>query len=747
MESVLHCHGGHKIPLIGWFMTSLFLFCAFPPIHSRLWQENYEPIQKVNADELRKTSKQFTGNGSGPDYFRLLERDGSSLLVGARNLVYNISLLTLRENQRLEWFSSTQDIETCTIKGKSSEECQNYIRVLMKKPATEQMLICGTNAYNPKCRDYLFEDGQFKQVREFSGVGSSPFDPRHNSTALQVDDQLFAGTVSDFSGQIPSIFRSPKTLKTKDGTSFFNEPNFIGSLANGEYAYFFFRESAIEYTNCGKSIYGRVARVCKNDKGSARTKYIWTSFLKSRLNCSVPGEYPFYFDELQSVSGLVKGNYNGRQQDVVYAVFGTPENSLTGSAVCAFTFGDIERTFNGRFKEQKNPHNNWLPVAPDTVPEPRPGRCVNDSLTLPDDVLNFLSKHTLMDEAVPAMYGRPLLIHISLQTRFTTVAVAPQKPSVDGRVYDVLFIGTNDGRVIKAVNLDLDNRNGEEQLIIEDIEVLPGQPVTNLLVANDHVVVVFENEIHSLKLQRCYLASTCRECVRLRDPMCAWVNDKCMSMDENNGNLPWPKSGAGPIQNIKTGLHERCPADPSIPYSPTTNQAATVPLCRPCITQLQCPVCPNSAHSAHDQNRVAIHDPSKNNRQKPEDNEVPEYQTANTDLGNVYKEETLAIAVVMTLLPSLLVGFFIGYQVSRYRNSAFKESNLSETSDYSYGPHRPGQDPRPADYRSEPIYAPADYPSSKSINVVLNLQRNTLKNHATSTIEAKPNLPSKKVYL
>ena len=35
----------------------------------------------------------------------------------------------------------------------------------------------------------------------------------------------------------------------------------------------------------------------------------WTTFLKSRLNCSVPGEYPFYFNEIQSTTQLLPGQY------------------------------------------------------------------------------------------------------------------------------------------------------------------------------------------------------------------------------------------------------------------------------------------------------------------------------------------------------------------------------------------------------------------------------------------------------
>lgn len=47
-------------------------------------------------------------------------------------------------------------------------------------------------------------------------------------------------------------------------------------------------------------VYSRVARVCKKDKGGPHQfNDRWTSFLKSRLNCSVPGEYPFYFNEIR----------------------------------------------------------------------------------------------------------------------------------------------------------------------------------------------------------------------------------------------------------------------------------------------------------------------------------------------------------------------------------------------------------------------------------------------------------------
>lgn len=79
------------------------------------------------------------------------------------------------------------------------------------------------------------------------------------------------------------------------------EPNFVGSYDIGDYVYFFFRETAVEYINCGKNVYSRVARVCKKDNGGKNIlSQNWATFLKARLNCSIPGEFPFYFNEIRT---------------------------------------------------------------------------------------------------------------------------------------------------------------------------------------------------------------------------------------------------------------------------------------------------------------------------------------------------------------------------------------------------------------------------------------------------------------
>ena len=44
------------------------------------------------------TAYRFFGNQTHTDYFKLLRKDGQSLLIGARNVIYNISLPYLTEN-------------------------------------------------------------------------------------------------------------------------------------------------------------------------------------------------------------------------------------------------------------------------------------------------------------------------------------------------------------------------------------------------------------------------------------------------------------------------------------------------------------------------------------------------------------------------------------------------------------------------------------------------------------------------
>jgi len=96
--------------------------------------------------------------------------------------------------------------------------------------------------------------------------------------------------------------------------------------------------------------------------------------------------------------------------------------------------------------------------------------------------------------------------------RFTQIAVDPQVKTLDGKAYDVLFIGTDNGKVIKAVNAaSADSPNKVNTVVIEEIQVFPSNvAIRNLKVVRDksvtegRLIVVSDAEVQALRLNRCF---------------------------------------------------------------------------------------------------------------------------------------------------------------------------------------------------------------------------------------------------
>lgn len=62
--------------------------------HHRLRDYKIISLNFSFADEVRS----FLGNQTHKDHFKLLQSDGISLLIGARNVIYNLSIFDLTEN-------------------------------------------------------------------------------------------------------------------------------------------------------------------------------------------------------------------------------------------------------------------------------------------------------------------------------------------------------------------------------------------------------------------------------------------------------------------------------------------------------------------------------------------------------------------------------------------------------------------------------------------------------------------------
>ncbi|XP_038106045.1 semaphorin-1A isoform X3 [Culex quinquefasciatus] len=552
----------------------------------------------------------------------------------------------------------------CVMKGKDEDLCQNYIRVLAL-PTPGTLLGCGTNAFRPLCRVYGINGNSYSVESEKPGQAVCPYDPAHNSTAVYVDNELYSGTVADFSGLDPIIYREPLQTEQYDSLSL-NAPNFVGSFTQGDFVYFFFRETAVEFINCGKAVFSRVARVCKWDKGGPhRFKNRWTTYLKSRLNCSMPGDFPFYFDEIQSASTLVEGRYGNGNAKLIYAVFTTSTNAIAGSAICAFSLQDIADTFEGNFKEQSGLNSNWLPVNPSKVPDPRPGSCHNDSRTLPDLTLNFKKTHSLMDENVPTFFGSPLLSRVSTVYRFTAIAVDSQIKTPGGKTYDVIFVGTDHGKIIKTVNAEsADSSKKVSSVVIEEIDALPtSEPVRSLEIVrtmqydtpkdgsydDGKLIIVTDTTVIAIKLHRCSSEkiTSCSECVALQDPYCAW--DKIAGKCRSHGAPRWSEENYF-YQSVATGDHAACPSGKM----------------------------PKDANVEKQGYRGDIdYDPQRPSKDQPGNDMISIMQDKNgyddkggpqitPDLINAqYTVETLVMAVLAGAIFALLVGFITGYFCGR----------------------------------------------------------------------------------
>lgn len=208
----------------------------------------------------------------------------------------------------------------------------------------------------------------------------------------------------------------------------------------------------------------------------------------------------------------------------------------------------------GNFKGQKDSTSNWLSIPASEVPEPRPGKCVDDSRELPMRTVNFVKMHTLMESSVPALYGRPVLTRVTSKHRFTAITTDAQVESLNGDKYDIIFIGTDNGHVIKSIHYlrpvnetqTIQNGSGEQQqdeeaalletIVISEIQALPRNlPVKQMTIAKQQqsVMVVGSGVIVSIPMQHCTHKVSCKECLNLQDPNCVWdtKNHECTSMN------------------------------------------------------------------------------------------------------------------------------------------------------------------------------------------------------------------------
>ncbi len=297
-------------------------------------------FRMVGHRDLLPDMDVFTDDGSGGvggvggNYSELLfDPSRQQVLVGARDAVYRLSLAGLVLLEKAVWQADEEKAALCQAKGQDEHSCRNYVRVLASPGGegggSDRVLVCGTHAFSPRCS--WRESERVGRVLDWlDGTAKCPHSPADNVTSLMTaSGDYYVGASADFSGNDDAIYRMSGGKKLDDrvrtmqyNSLWLDRPSFVASFETEDHVYFLFRETAVEHTNCGKAVFSRIARVCKGDGGGSLVlKNTFTTFLKARLNCSLPGEYPFYYDEIQSAQFVP-------EEGLVYAAFTTGDNSV-----------------------------------------------------------------------------------------------------------------------------------------------------------------------------------------------------------------------------------------------------------------------------------------------------------------------------------------------------------------------------------------------------------------------------------
>ncbi|XP_064202566.1 semaphorin-5A-like isoform X1 [Anguilla rostrata] len=528
----------HQLCLLG----ALLLLAGGVASSSYPAQPSPSPCHRVehpvfSHTEIEPWIHRFRAEGT-TDYSQLTFDPGQKeLIVGARNHLFRLYLEDLSLIQGEHWQSDEFTKAACFSRGKSEEECQNYIRVLLVKG--DRLFTCGTNAFTPICTNRTLTN--LTQVHEqISGMARCPYSPRHNSTVLlTASGELYAATAMDFSGRDPAIYRSlgglPPLRTAQYNSKWLNEPNFVSSYDIGNFTYFLFRENAVEQ-DCGRTVFSRVARVCKNDVGGRfLLEDTWTTFMKARLNCSRPGDVPFYYSELQ-------GTFLLPRQELLYTIFTTNVNSVAASAVCVFNLSAINQVFRGPFRYQENSRSAWLPY-PNPNPDFQRGTIDYGSyINLTERNLQDAQKFLLMHEVVQPATPTPRYLEDSVRFSHMVVDV------VQGRdkVFHVIYLATDHGtirKVLAPLNRSLSS------CVLDEIELFPprkSQPIRSLLIQPKRSVlfVGVQDQVIRVQLKRCGFHKTREACVEARDPYCGWDlgQKRCTTLDENHSISQWEQS-------------------------------------------------------------------------------------------------------------------------------------------------------------------------------------------------------------
>ncbi|XP_035991288.1 semaphorin-7A [Fundulus heteroclitus] len=451
------------------------------------------------------------------NYISMYHQEGSdTLYVGGRAMIYVLTFTDrgVRDMQ-IPAASDQTAIDTCKAKASPEEmECDNFITVLQK--VNDTFIVCGTNAGSPRCwmlvNDTVLTDVQGGgQIASASDI--SPPYPSQKSINLPADGSLYSAmsSVGGHAGSIRRTFGTQRLLKTEN--VWLLSPQFAGaaiipaSEKFREEIYFFFTEFNKTARVDEEPYRARIGRICTVDEGGIKALLpdSWTTFMKARVMCGAGNTQQQYNNMKQAVVLTAQDKRAG----VMYGLF---SNAWGRTVICAYSIEDIDRAFS----------TSKLKGYSSSFGSNRPGMCARRSNS-PADTQNNIKNlgviryHPEIEDVIRPVGVNPLDLPTDDQI---THAVADIVLAVNDEHYTVLYLGTDQGKVLKVLHTI------QDVFIISQYSLFHNEgPVLNMAINSQkgHLYVGTAMEVQRLALADCSrYGNTCRECILSRDPYCGW---------------------------------------------------------------------------------------------------------------------------------------------------------------------------------------------------------------------------------
>uniref|UniRef100_A0A915ADH7 Sema domain-containing protein n=2 Tax=Parascaris univalens TaxID=6257 RepID=A0A915ADH7_PARUN len=300
---------------------------------------------------------------------------------------------------------------------------------------------------------------------------------------------------------------------------------YVGGFQSGRFAYFATRQPK-GYIPGGNTfpIISKLVRVCTTDA------HFW-SYTEVPLECARGNEtYNLLTDVYLSKPGYDLASSLGMsvEDDILYAVFveGTGvDRSIptTHSALCVYPMAAVEKIFLDNieicFRGENDKNLPWFKSAE---------RCQQTKFS-GQEVLCGKDVNSYIGGDI-AIEARPVLT--TKDARFSAIATNTTRANT------VAFIGTYDGRLLKAV---IENRTAG--FLYRTLEIGGGKPVLQDLELDgtgDHVYVLTPSSVSKVKVRHCGGAGDCESCLSQRDPYCGWcvLNNGCVPEGECTKSIP-----------------------------------------------------------------------------------------------------------------------------------------------------------------------------------------------------------------